>query len=138
MKFYRWIILITLLFTAGINLIFTSPVLAHHSQAPFFHRDRTVEVEGTVTRWRFRNPHPYLYLEVTDKNGEIVEWVVQFATVNLMARRGWSSETFTKGEIVRVIGHPSKAPGSHGLEFVKIFRADGTQIDPGMGPYDGL
>jgi carboxyl-terminal processing protease len=48
------------------------PVGAHHSEAPFYDSDKTVEISGVVTSWVFRNPHPFLHVEVTDDKGVIV------------------------------------------------------------------
>jgi len=38
-----------------------------------------VTVTGVVTQFRFVNPHALMTLEVTDKDGKIVTWVVEFA-----------------------------------------------------------
>jgi hypothetical protein len=101
---------------------------AHHAQAPFFDQDRTVEVRGTVVRWIFRNPHPVLEVEATNAQGEKVIWAVQFAPATVLAKRGWSEQTFKPGDAVVATGHPSRAPGTYGLEQRSIERADGTPI----------
>jgi hypothetical protein len=102
--------------------------LAHHAQAPFFHQDRTVEIQGVVKNWLFRNPHPVLRVEVTGENGQKVEWAVQFAPATVLSKRGWSNDTFQVGEVVIASGHPSKAPGTYGLEIQTILRADRTPV----------
>lgn len=106
----------------------TGPVRAHHAQAPFFHQDRLVEVRGTVQRWIFRNPHPVLEVETTDAEGATVVWEVQFAPATVLAKRGWSETTFLAGDEVVATGHPSRAPGTYGLEHRSIERADGSPI----------
>ena len=47
---------------------------AHHSASVFFNRDRIVEIQGVITRWSFTNPHPILMVEVTEPDGEKVEF----------------------------------------------------------------
>lgn len=105
-----------------------APALGHHAQAPFFDQERTVEVRGTVLRWIFRNPHPVLEVEASADAGEKVVWEVQFAPATVLAKRGWTEATFKPGDAVVATGHPSRAPGTYGLEHRGIERADGTPI----------
>jgi hypothetical protein len=101
---------------------------AHHAQAPFFDQERTVELRGTVVRWTFRNPHPVLEVEVSGDNGEKVIWAVQFAPATVLAKRGWTDQTFRPGDAVVATGHPSRAAGTYGLEHRNLERADGSPI----------
>lgn len=101
---------------------------AHHAQAPFFDQDRTVEVRGTVVRWIFRNPHPVLEVQVASDGGQAVLWAVQFAPATVLAKRGWTDQTFKPGDAVVATGHPSRAPGTYGLEHRGIERADGSPV----------
>jgi len=103
---------------------------AHHAQAPFFDQERTVAVRGTVVRWIFRNPHPVLEVEVQNDNGEKVVWAVQFAPATVLAKRGWTDQTFKPGDAVVAAGHPSRAAGTFGLEHRSLERADGSPIVP--------
>jgi hypothetical protein len=103
---------------------------AHHAQAPFFDQERTVEVRGTVVRWIFRNPHPVLEVEAENDQGQKVVWAVQFAPATVLAKRGWTAETFKPGDVVVASGHPSRAPGTYGLEQRGIERADGSPLVP--------
>jgi DNA/RNA endonuclease YhcR with UshA esterase domain len=101
---------------------------AHHAQAPFFDQERTVEVRGTVVRWIFRNPHPVLEVEAPNEQGTIVVWAVQFAPATVLAKRGWTDQTFKPGDAVVATGHPSRAPGTYGLEHRGLERADGSPV----------
>ena len=103
---------------------------AHHAQAPFFDQERTVEVRGTVLRWVFRNPHPVLEVETVDAAGSKVVWEVQFAPATVLAKRGWTDATFKPGDAVVATGHPSRAPGTYGLEHRSIEHADGRPLVP--------
>jgi hypothetical protein len=110
------------------TLALAGAAFGHHAQAPFFDQDRTVEVRGTVVSWIFRNPHPVLALETADESGNRVVWEVQFAPATVLAKRGWTAETFLPGEQIVATGHPSRAPGTFGLEHRDVARADGSPI----------
>lgn len=111
-------------------LLLAGAVLAHHAQAPFFDQERTVEVRGTVVRWIFRNPHPVLEVATEGGQGERIVWAVQFAPATVLAKRGWTDQTFKPGDEVIATGHPSRAPGTYGLEQRSLARADGRPIVP--------
>ncbi len=101
---------------------------AHHSSAPFYDDTRTVEIRGVVTRWTFVNPHPFLYVDVVDDQGETQEWVIEFAGPVRLQKQGWSAEYFTPGETITAIGHPPRAQGVYGMFSPEILREDGTVI----------
>jgi len=112
----------------GVLLAAAPSAYAHHAQAPFFDQDRTVEVRGTVVRWIFRNPHPVLEVEADNGQGQKVVWAVQFAPATALAKRGWTDQTFKPGDAVVATGHPSRAPGTYGLEQRTLERADGSPV----------
>ena len=131
MRLKRAFLPATILLMAALPLI-VSPARAHHSEAPFYDLDKNIEIRGVVTNWQFKNPHPFLYVQVTDDKGAKTEWVVEFVGPVRLAKLGWSAKTFTPGETVTVSGHPSRAPGTHGISSASVARADGTVI-PGSG-----
>lgn len=116
---------------------FTGPAYAHHSEAPFYDQTKTVEIRGIVKNWVFRNPHPFLYVEVTDEKGAKNDWILEFVGPVRLIKQGWSAKTFVPGEVVSATGHPSRAPGTYGLSPLKVSRADGTVI-PGSGRSGGF
>ncbi len=118
----------TAVIVAGFQL-FTVSAGAHHSAAPFYDETRTVEIRGVVTKWAFVNPHPFLYVDAVDDQGETHEWIIEFAGPVRLQKIGWSPETFTPGEIITAIGHPPKAEGMYGMFSPVITRENGTVIE---------
>ncbi len=110
------------------SLFLTAPLAAHHAQAPFFDQSTEVEIEGVVSRFDFRNPHPVLYVDVTDEAGEVVTWEIQFANATAMRRRGWHKDIIGPGERVRASGHPSWNPETHGMQGAQVIKADGSVL----------
>lgn len=109
-------------------LLLSASLDAHHAQAPFFDQSREVEIEGVVTRFDFRNPHPVLYVDVTNDDGEVENWQIQFANATAMRRRGWHKDIIGPGERVRASGHPSWNPGTYGLQGAQVIKADGSVL----------
>jgi hypothetical protein len=118
--------------TALVAQWFAVTLSAHHSAAAFYDGSKSVEIRGVVTRWTFRNPHPFLHVEVTDARGVKNNWVLEFVGPVRLIKVGWSAKTFTPGEVISAKGHPSRAEGTFGLSPVSVSRADGSVI-PGSG-----
>jgi len=109
-------------------LLAAPPTPAHHAQEPFYDQSRFVEISGVVTRFEFVNPHPHLFVKVTNEAGETVEWALQFRNRTNMIKRGWSTETVKSGDRLTATGHPSIAAGTYGMQVETIIRDDGTVL----------
>ena len=116
---------------AAVVALTGAPADAHHASAPFYDNTKSVEAEGVVTRFLFRNPHSFLFLDGEDENGETIAWEVEMGTAVSMSRRGWTPETIQVGDRIRVVGQPSRNPGTYGICCAEITRPDGGPIQPG-------
>ena len=114
----RWVVLA--LTAAGVS------AEAHHSRANF-DLERTVEVEGTVTKWRFRNPHAYLWLEVTDNRGRAREVIVELGSIPNLKQMGMNRDSVKPGDLVTVIANPERDPDGQYVFFNSMTMADGTR-----------
>jgi hypothetical protein len=105
-----------------------TPVLAHHASGPFYDPDRRVEIEGTVKRFVFRNPHAFLFVDVADASGALTEWQIELGAPVSLQRTGWTPDSLPLGMVVKVSGQPSRADGSTGLCCVRMTRQDGSPV----------
>jgi len=103
---------------------------AHHAFSPVYDGKRTITVDGVVTQFRFVNPHAMMLIEVKDKTGKVETWNVEFAGRLNLEEAGWNAQTIKPGEHVKVTGNPAWQSAQR-MAFVKLVRADGTQLEPG-------
>ena len=54
-------------------LIFSVTAFAHHGSSISYQLDKTITLEGTVTEWEYRNPHPQIYFDVKEKDGSVAQ-----------------------------------------------------------------
>ena len=80
-------------------LAITGPVAAHHSGS-VFNTDVLLAVEGTISRFRWGNPHVYIYVEAQNESGERVEWEIETDATPILARSGWTPDTLQPGDPV--------------------------------------
>jgi len=96
------------LLTACLALIFTPrPARAHHSTAMYdMANPRTVK--GAVKRFEWTNPHAFLFVEVKDDKGALVEWEIEMMSLNHLRTYGWVRTTVKPGDIISATGAPAK------------------------------
>jgi len=111
-------------------LMVTPPAQAHHSSAAFYVISASITITGTVTEFRFINPHARVYLKVMDEKGESVVWLAEGANAGVLRRRGWTGTELKPGDRITVTGAPSR-DGSPKVEWRVITLADGTEIGGG-------
>lgn len=103
------------------------PALSHHSHSMFDH-DQEVSLTGTVTKFTFRNPHVFLFLDVEAESGATVNYWVEMSNIPNMIRRGIGYSTFKTGDVVTVNIYPLR-DGRPGGNYVTVIAADGTEYD---------
>lgn len=104
---------------------------AHHSFS-MFDQDIEMVVQGTVERWAFNNPHAWLYVNVIDDNGEVVEWGFEGGAPPSLVRAGITGRAFKPGDEVTVMFSPLTGgrPGG-ALCWIKV--EDGSYKKPADG-----
>jgi hypothetical protein len=80
---------------------------AHHTYAEY-DQQKTVEIEGTLLKAAWQNPHLSLKVQVSGKGGQVVTWNIEGASVNGLQRAGAKLDDFKVGEKVKAAGWPSK------------------------------
>ena len=120
----------TLLFVLPILIFTVASASSHHAFSPVYDAKRTITVAGVVTQFRFVNPHAMMLMEVKNKAGKVETWNVEFAGRLNLEEAGWNAQTIKPGEHVKVTGNPAWQ-SSQRMAFVKLVRADGTQLEPG-------
>ena len=115
----------------AIGLVITGlPAEAHHNSAPFYDDTKSVEAVGVVSRFVFRNPHSFIFIDGENEAGEVVEWEVELGAAVTLSRRGWTPETIRASDPIRAVGQPSRAPGTFGICCAELTRPDGSPIQP--------
>ena len=123
MKHLKWTALL-----AGVMILgAVAPAWSHHSHAMFDHSTQ-ISVSGTVTKFVYRNPHGFLYVDVKGDNGETVNYWIEMSNLTNMIRRGIGKATLKPGDTVQVNLHPL-SDGRPGGSYITIVAADGKTYE---------
>ena len=108
------------------------PVLAHHSTAAF-DTEKVVRIEGTITQFRWINPHASMKIEGDASEGVDGLWTVEMTAPNILLRQGWKRNSVQSGDKVVMFVNPLKNAitlndGSQGGLYVGVVLADGSTL----------
>src|SRR5215831_5587061 len=96
-----------LLLAFSISIAFAAPVLAHHSAAAF-DTQQEIKVSGTVTEYKFRNPHVYMSLQVKKADGSTSLMEVEAGAASVLNPLGFNKDSVAVGDVVTITGNPAR------------------------------
>jgi len=97
------------LIAASLSLILgAAPLVAQHSYAAEFDRNKPITITGTVTKVEWANPHARFYFDAKNDKGEMVDRNFELASPNGLMRLGWSRNSLKVGDVVVVVGTLAK------------------------------
>lgn len=110
--------------------MFVAPLVAqaHHATA-MFDTTKEVTVTGVVKEFQYTNPHSWLLVDVTNKDGSVTTWGFEAEGPNTMLRNGIHKTDLAPGTKVTVTGQPMKN-GQPAANWIKAVRDDGVTFDP--------
>jgi hypothetical protein len=118
---------------AGALAALPAAAQAHHSFAAFFDPAKSVTVTGTVTEFRFTNPHGMIALDVRKPGGGVEQWRAETNAPVVLVQRGWNRDSIKPGMVVTIDGWPSR-DGRNYMRMRAVKDANGKPI--GTAPFD--
>jgi hypothetical protein len=111
-------------------LLFLSalPAYAHHAFEAEFSDQKPITITGVITKVDWVNPHTYLYIDVKDASGKVVNWSFESMPPGMLHKLGMTKDMLPIGQTVTVSGYGPKDE-SKSLGWVKVIHfADGRTI----------
>ena len=89
-------------------LLATLRLAAHHAFAAEYDANKRVAVSGTVTEFKWTNPHVWVYLDTKDAGGSVTRWSFEMGSPAGLQRRGWTKTELKEGDQIIVEGFGAK------------------------------
>jgi hypothetical protein len=109
------------------------PAGAHHSTAAF-DNSRVIKIEGTITQFRWINPHASIKIDgVTAGDDPDGVWTVEMTAPNVLINEGWTRTALQVGDKVTMYVNPLRNQvvlndGSTGSLYVGVILKDGKTL----------
>ena len=100
-------------------------VLAHHSAAAYDTRQE-VKATGTITQYRFANPHVYITLQVKKDDGSVQAMEVEAGAASVLNGLGFSRTSIAVGDVVTIVGNPARSNPGQLMLGRELYKRDGV------------
>jgi hypothetical protein len=100
--------LVVLFFAAAALVSVGARLSAHHSFAATYREDETVTIQGELVQFLFRNPHSFVHVNVTEKDGTTRRYAVEWGGSSQLGGQGVNAQTLKVGDKVVITGAPAR------------------------------
>ncbi len=113
-------------FAAICGVALALPASGHHSHGHYF--DTFTDIEGVVREVHMISPHSWVYLDVSDENGEAQIWALEATGRAGLENIGVTGDYVRPGDSIKVRCHRHR-DGSNGCLLGFLKARDGTVKD---------
>ncbi len=121
----RWLIRCAL---AGIAIgivvsALRAPLMAHHSFAVYYIEADTIEIDGDVVEFQYRNPHAWIFVRGTEAGfGQPKIYAAEWVSTSQLDRNGIDKKFFKLGDALRIWASPNKNPSDNRVRLKRMER----------------
>ncbi len=101
--------------------------VAHHAFAAEYDANKPITLSGKLTKVEWVNPHGWVYVDVKNEQGKVVNWAIEFGSPNAMLRKGLRKTDFPYGIEIIVKGYLAKN-GTSTVNGTSVKLPDGRNL----------
>lgn len=112
-------------------LVAVAPASAHHSWSVDYDTRSSIVVEGVVSEYLGRRPHPSMTFEVHADDGAVEQWTAEW-NGSFMDESGQfhDPDMFAPGEAITITGQPHRSDDKRFVRIRSVVReADGARFE---------
>jgi hypothetical protein len=114
-----------MILACSICVLLAAPVFAHHSAAAY-DTQKDIKITGTITEYRFKNPHIYMMLQVKKPDGSTTPMEVEAGAASVLSPLGFTKDSVAVGDVVTIAGNPSRTIPDKAMLGKDLFKSDGA------------
>jgi hypothetical protein len=107
---------------AAVLLAGSSRALAHHSFTATYDSSQQMKLEGVVKEFVWRNPHSFMRIDVTEKDGTTKTWTLEWGSISQLTKSEMSRTTLKPGDVIVVSGEPARDTSSARMLIQQVTR----------------
>lgn len=112
----RWALIL------GISALVCTPAVAHHSFATYYVESDTMELEGDVVEFQYKNPHAWIFILTYEPFGASKSYAAEWASPSRLDRDEITRNTLRPGDRVRIWASPNRNPTDNRIRLKRIER----------------
>lgn len=112
---------------ALVTLAISVPLAAHHSAAAF-DTQKPLTITGTITQYRFANPHVFITVSVRKDDGTTNSVEVEAGAASVLNGLGFTQNSIKIGDVVTIVGNPSRRNPETAMLGRDLHKRDGTYL----------
>jgi hypothetical protein len=101
---------------------FRAPLQAHHSFAVYYIEADTIEIEGDVVEFQYKNPHAWIFVRGTERYGSPKLYGAEWVSTAQLERNGIDKKFFKPGDTLRIWASPNKNPTDNRVRLKRMER----------------
>jgi hypothetical protein len=112
---------------AAFLLAGAAPLTAHHAFSAAFDENKPINLVGVVTKVELVNPHAWIWIDVKEKDGRVVNWGIEGGPPTNLFRNGITKNSLPVGTEIKLFGYQAKSGEPKGVGvFVEYL--DGRKV----------
>jgi hypothetical protein len=109
--------------TLGIVVGGRAALLAHHSFAVAYLEADTIEINGDVVEFQYRNPHAWIFVQGTEGAfSQTKIFAAEWISTSQLDRNGIDKRFFKPGDALRIWASPNKNPSDNRVRLKRMER----------------
>ena len=114
----------------AVALLGITPLLVHAHHATAMFGEKEVTLDGVVKDFQYTNPHSWLIVDVTNKDGSVTAWGFEGEGPNALLLKGIHKSDLAPGTKITVTGRPMKNGQPAALWTNTVRTSDGVVFNP--------
>ncbi len=102
-------------------------VWAQQTSPATYDTSRKITIEGPITQIAWTYPRAYIFIDVKDAGGHVINWAVDTGDLVHLEQFGWKESDVHLGRVVKVIGSPAKGQSKRVLA-TSVTETDGHKL----------
>ena len=108
-----------------------APAVAHHSYTDIYLESDSIDIEGTIVEFQYRNPHSWIHVAGQEGASGIEKiYAAEWVSTSQLEREGIGRNFFRPGDRVRLWGSPARNPSDNRVHMKRLRRPDGWEWRP--------
>jgi hypothetical protein len=105
-----------------VAMLLSARLQGHHNFADIYVEADTIDIEGEVVEFQFKNPHSWIHVQAPDTFGVQKIYSGEWASVSRLERDGITKDFFKIGDRLRIWASPNRNPNDNRIRIKRMER----------------